>query len=806
MGSGMWISPIMRSLIAMTVAAAMAGEAWADSVAVPSLPPRSSGSFLEANCLDCHTGPDAELGLDLDALSGPVNDEKLRRWVQVHDRVAAGEMPPADHPQPPAADRAATLRDLAAALEQADRRRSDVVLRRLNRAEYENTLRDLFGTDAIRIKEMLPIDNSLAGFDNVGEGLGVSAEAVQIYVVAADAALDAVFGPANAPKRIELTTNLNDQRNHRDEVQVATQYHRVTPDGLLVFNSYNSPTNIVNFSRLKPVAGSYRVRIKARTVQGTEPLVMRVEGGDTVVGRREKHLVGFYEVPAGEEWTTIEFTDLLVEDGGTWKPTPFGTVDTRTPETCQAPGIEFGEITIEGPLEEWPPASRGQLLGEVDPATGTLADIKEILARILPRAFRRPVAAEEQEPYVTLAEQALEAGRPFEEALRVALTGVLCAPEFLYLDEPSRAEAAAELERVGQHALACRLSYFLWSSMPDAELIRLADAGRLDDPAELRRQVERLLADPKARALTDNFAGQWLRLREIDFTEPDNGLYPDYDEMLRYAMLQESRRFFEHVLAHDLGVINFVDSDFTFLNERLAAHYGIPGVKGVEMRRVPLPAESVRGGLMTQAAVLKVTANGTNTSPVLRGIWVLENLLGQHVSPPPANVPAVEPDIRGASTLRELLVKHRDVEGCNACHRKIDPAGLALESFDVIGGWRENYRTSNDGVGERPRVKQDPFTHAWITYRIGLPVDPSGELADGRDFRDIRELKQLLVADQKALAHGLAEKLAIYGLGRRMGFSDRGELAAIVERAAPGGYGFRELIHQLVQSDLFRRP
>jgi hypothetical protein len=342
--------------------------------------------------------------------------------------------------------------------------------------------------------------------------------------------------------------------------------------------------------------------------------------------------------------------------------------------------------------------------------------------------------------------------------------------------------------------------------MPDAELIRLADAGRLDDPAELRRQVERLLADPKARALTDNFAGQWLRLREIDFTEPDKGLYPDYDELLRHAMLQESRLFFEHVLAHDLGVINFVDSDFTFLNERLAAHYGIPGVKGVEMRLVPLPAESVRGGLMTQAAVLKVTANGTNTSPVLRGIWVLENLLGQHVSPPPANVPAVEPDIRGASTLRELLVKHRDVEGCNACHRKIDPAGLALESFDVIGGWRENYRTSNDGVGERPRFKQDPFTHAWITYRIGPPVDPSGELADGRDFRDIRELKQLLVADQTALAHGLAEKLATYGLGRRMGFSDRGELAAIVERAAPGGYGFRELIHQLVQSDLFRRP
>jgi hypothetical protein len=314
-----------------------------------------------------------------------------------------------------------------------------------------------------------------------------------------------------------------------------------------------------------------------------------------------------------------------------------------------------------------------------------------------------------------------------------------------------------------------------------------------------------MLADPKAQAFTDNFAGQWLGLRDIDFTEPDQSLYPEYDEFLRHAMIQETRLFFEHVLRHDLGVKNFIDSDFTFLNGRLAGHYGIPGVAGLEFRKVTLPAESVRGGVMTQASVLKVTANGTNTSPVLRGVWAMKNILGQAVPPPPGNIPAVEPDIRGATTLREQLAKHRDVESCNACHRQIDPPGFALENFDVIGGWRDHYRVSNDGVGKPPPFKRDPFTNGWIKYRIGPAVDASGQTADGRPFRDIREYKRLLLADEAGLARGIATKLATYGLGRRMGFSDRPAIAGIVAKAAGGGHGFRELIHQVVTSELFRR-
>lgn len=270
-------------------------------------------------------------------------------------------------------------------------------------------------------------------------------------------------------------------------------------------------------------------------------------------------------------------------------------------------------------------------------------------------------------------------------------------------------------------------------------------------------------------------------------------------------MLDETRRFYEHVLEGDLAVATFVDSDFTFLNERLAKHYGIDGVERLEVRKVTLPPGSVRGGVMTQASVLKVTANGTNTSPVLRGVSAMKNILGKPVPPLPANVPAVEPDIRGATTLREQLAKHRDVEGCNACHRKIDPAGFALENFDVIGGLREQYRVSGDGFGKRPDLKRAPFTHHYISYRIGPPIDASGQLEDGRPFRDVREFKRLILEDSAGIARGMTEKLATYGLGRRMSFSDRPALDVIVKEAGDRDYAFRSLIHQVVQSELFRR-
>ena len=647
---------------------------------------------------------------------------------------------------------------------------------------------------------MLPSDTPSFGFDNVGEGLAVSAEAAAAYLRAADATLDAVFGPPTEPKRIRHTTNLLEQKTHDGKPflqdKIGSMFRR-TDDGLVIFQSGYCPTNLVNFARLRAPRGTYRGSIRARAIQSDQPVTLRIYGGDTIVGRRERHLVGYYDVPP-DQWTTIEFTDRLLEDGGTFQPKCYGTRDTRKDaNTYPEPGIEIGEITIEGPLEAWPPRSRERLLGDVEPQSATLEDARSILLRVLPRAFRRPTDPAEVDSYLNLVAGALAEDRPFEDALRLGLKGILCSPEFLFLEEPGG-------DVISQPALASRISYFLWSSMPDDDLLSLAREGRLTDPDVLRDQVERMLRDPKATALVENFVGQWLDLRDIDFTSPDQNLYPEFDELLKVSMIEETHRFFREILQRDLSVTNFIDSDFTFLNERLAQHYGIPDVRGQSFRKVSLPAGSVRGGVLTHGSVLKVTANGTNTSPVLRGVWVMENILGQSIPPPPDGVSAVEPDVRGATTLREQLAKHRDVDSCAHCHRRIDPSGFALENFDVIGGWRDHYRTV--GEGQRPEFSQHPITFAWIRYRIGRPVDATGQTPDGQSFADIREFKRILLQDQRTVAAALTQKLMTYALGRRIGFADRVSVNRIVDQIAVENYGFRSLIHAIVQSKTFRAP
>lgn len=764
------------------------GDSWRDSFE----------SFAKAHCLDCHSSTRTEADLDLTRLGSDLRDaEVMRRWTLIHDRIASNEMPPKRKARPTPKAKADTLATLSKTLINASEKQSDVVLRRLNRNEYENTVRDLFGVH-VNVKQVLPTDTPTEGFDNVGEGLAVSAEAARAYLKAADVTLNAVFGPAKKPKYIVHHTNLLKQTTHDGKIRINTDMFRKTKHGLVIFQSGYCPTNLVNFARLRAPAGTYRGTFKVRAIQSKEPVTLRIYGGDTIVGRREKHLVGYFDVPP-DKWTTITFKDRLVEPNGTFQPKCYGTRDTRkNADTYPEPGIEIGDITIEGPLEPWPPASLAKLLGNVDPRKGTLDDAKRILARVLPKAFRREMKADELAPYVSLVKSALDQGRSFESALRLGLKGILCSPEFLYLDEPGR-------KRIGQSALASRLSYFLWSSMPDDTLLSLAKDGKLSKPDVLRKQVERMLKDPKAKAFTVNFVGQWLDLRDIDFTTPDMNLYPDFDELLKLSMVEETHRFFQEILDRDLSVTNFIDSDFTFLNERLARHYGIPGVRGhATWRKVSLPGQSVRGGVLTQASVLKVTANGTTTSPVLRGAWVMENILGQPVPPPPSNVPAVEPDIRGATTLREQLTKHRNERSCAVCHNKIDPAGFALENFDVIGGWRTRYRSL--GKGDRPKFGRDPITHAWIRYRLGPPVDASGKLPTGETFENILKFKKLLLADKRVVAKGLTEKLLTYALGRRLGFSDRDAIDRIVTNSAKQGYGLQSLIHEIVQSELYRKP
>jgi hypothetical protein len=308
--------------------------------------------------------------------------------------------------------------------------------------------------------------------------------------------------------------------------------------------------------------------------------------------------------------------------------------------------------------------------------------------------------------------------------------------------------------------------------------------------------VERMLDGPKARQFTENFCGQWLGLRDIDFTAPDFLLYPEYDEALKVAMVDEAHLFFAELLRRDRGVANLVASDFTFLNGRLARHYGIPGVEGMEMRKVKLPPNSHRGGVITMASVLKVTANGTNTSPVVRGAWVMDRILGRPPAPPPAGVPAVEPDVRGATTIREQLAKHRNTPACNACHAKIDPPGFALENYDVIGGWRESYRTRGGGKAVVIDGRRMP-------YGEGKKIDPSDEFK-GEKFADIDGLRAILLKDKEQLARALAEKLVTYATGAPPAAPDRAEIEAVVKNARAKDYGVRTLVHEVVQSKLFQ--
>lgn len=502
------------------------------------------------------------------------------------------------------------------------------------------------------------------------------------------------------------------------------------------------------------------------------------------------------------------------------------------------PTIVSDWLDVEGPLHEvWPPHSHRALFGELpivetlskdhpgvnfpkrklmrqaviiaknqadrEPGLYTvqskqpLADADRLLAAFLPKAFRRPVEADVRQAYVNQVAERLKAGDCFELAMRWVYRAALCSPDFLYHVERNE----SKIGRLDDHALACRLSYFFWNSLPDETLIKLADSGKLHEPDTLRSQVDRLLADPKSQRFVEDFLGQWLKLRSIAANDPDKKLYPEFSPFLQDSMLGETRSFFRELIDKDLSAAHLVRSNFAMLNEKLAKHYGIEGVSGSQIRRVPLPTGNPRGPFLTQAAILKITANGTTTSPVPRGAFVMARLLGQEPDPPPANVAAIEPDVRGAKTIREQLDKHRTDAVCASCHAQMDPPGFALESFDVIGGWRDRYRSIGDG-DNAPRGSIDPFIG--ISFKLGPKVDPSGVLADGREFKEIIEFQTLLAAQSDRLLKNLAQQLTIYGTGRKVAFGDRNEIATIVANTQRRGGGVKSLLHEVVQSPLFQ--
>ncbi len=474
------------------------------------------------------------------------------------------------------------------------------------------------------------------------------------------------------------------------------------------------------------------------------------------------------------------------------------------------PGVAFRWMEVEGPFfDTWPTAGHKLLFGDLPlkkiakPVAGSapvevvttnpMGDAERLLANFLTQAYRRPVAKSEVKRFLPVVEKVLQTSA-FADAMIAGYTAVLCSPEFICIEEKPG--------KLDDNAVASRLAFFLTNSAPDAELRDLAAKGQLRKPAVLRAQTDRLLSGPKSTQFTNAFLDYWLDLRKMNGTAPDASLYDDYylDDLLTESAQEETQRFFAELVRADLPARNVVASDFVIVNERLAQLYGLTGVEGVNHRRVPLPPGSVRGGLMTQASVLKVTANGTTTSPVIRGAWIMERILGQPPPPPPASVPAVEPDIRGAATIRQQLEKHRTLETCSSCHTKIDPPGFALENFDVMGAWRDRYRAFGDAAQAEKGFGKGGQK---FTFHYALPVDASGETSDGRKFADVRDFKQLLLSDEKQLARNLAKQLVVYGTGAPVRFADRAQIEAILQRSAKNHYGVRTLIHEIVQSDLF---
>jgi hypothetical protein len=712
-----------------------------------------------------------------------------------------------------------------------------VVLRRLNRTEYQNTICDLLGIE-IDLTGLLPLDNSASGFDNVGEALHTSSFLMEKYLEAADKALSVAISNFPRPPLVKKRYSLQDERL----VKTTTESVFLPRDDSLVMFS-SSPWNAVTVGQFYPPdRGRYRIRISARAVQSDgKPVTYRIDAGPMLMGTKS-HFVGYFDA-AADKATVTEFFDHF-EARDHFRISPYGLAAAQTVTKVGAadytgPGLAIEWVEVEGPLHDsWPPESHRRLFGDLEqisaPAFNAskrvevtskepLVDAERLLRSFARRAFRRPVTDADIQPLLTLVKDKLAENRSFEQAMRVALSAVLVSPEFLFLREPPG--------KLDNHALASRLSYFLWSSMPDEELTRLAERGLLagdganervrdgeKDKANtsnavthalphagtspfLHQQVERLLNHPKADRFAKNFVGQWLGLRDIDFTEPSHLLYPEFDDMLKVSMVRETELFFAELLKHDLPLTNFLASDFTMLNGRLAKHYGIPGVEGFEFRRTPLPPNSHRGGVLTMASVLKVTANGTTTSPVMRGAWVLDRILGQPPEPPPENVAALEPDTRGATTIREQLAKHRQLEACAVCHVDIDPYGFALESFDVIGGWRDRYRTTGWGR----HVEAVHIDGRKMPYNVGHKVDPADKLSDGREFKNVDELKQLLLADKDQFARALTIKLLTYATGAAPTSADQPQIDAIVAKVREKHYGFRSLIHAIVDSELFQK-
>ncbi len=765
-------------------------------------------TLIDNACIHCHDdGTDTpldftKLGHDLG------NVDTFRRWERVYDRIRNGEMPPESEGRPDAEVLQPALASLQKQLKSVNRARQQqlgrVPARRLSKLELSYTLRDLLKIDG-DVTSSVPDEVESGSFDTVGATQRISAVHMEGYLKAADEALDRAIQLGRNPFIRQVTSYAWLEEWHEKPLQDGGSVTRALDDGGIAL--FADLDYLTKFHYKVRMPGMYRLTAEVAAYQSKTPVTAKLilkepSGGaellkavDLPPGKTETLEVLAYMKPGDSAYVTVDLGQqafLVYLAGGA--------------KHYKGRGLAIKSQTVEGPLfESWPPQRTLQLLHgtklvatngsdrgpfQVKLTKPPMKQIADIVQRFATHALRRPPTDAELASFLALAQPALEQGRSFSDAVKIPLRSILSSPQFLMF-----ASKPGELD---EYALANRLSYFLWKSMPDDELFALAAAGKLSDPKTLATQVERMLADDKSNRFVRDFLGQWLRLYQLDATTPDDKLYPEYDELLGNALGQETELFFTELVDQNLSLTNLIDSDFTFVNRRLAKHYQLPKVAGQEFRKVQLPEDSPRGGVLTQAAILKTTANGTVTSPVMRGNFVLTNLLGTPPPPPPPSVGSIEPDTRGKTTIREILAAHRDNVTCAKCHREIDPPGFALESFDPIGSFRTRYRATAGSGGGFSLFRGK-------TYKQGPAVDPSGVMADGQQFSGINEFKELLLGHKEQVARNFVSRLVVYATGGEIQLADRETIEAMLERTREDDFPVRDLIHEVVQSGLFRR-
>ncbi len=723
--------------------------------------------FLTKYCLTCHNNQKSAGDMSFEKFKDEATALKDRKiWANVAEVLRTKQMPPKKRPQPSDAERAAMIDWCENGLNRIDcglvRDPGRPTIRRLNRAEYSNTIRDLVAINFLAADDF-PTDDVGYGFDNIGDVLTLSPILVEKYLAAAERILDqaiVVEKPIVAGKDAFRPQNFRSNLFRPGDVRGQFPLNR---NGKV----------FVNFDFLH--TGEYVIRGRVYGEQAGDELpklaiqmdakALKIFDVDAVAGKAKTYETRT-KIAAGRHDVELAFTNAF-EDKDKKKRT-----------------LQVELLEIEGPFNPEPkplPESHKRIM--IAKPTGSSDKeraARKIIENFATRAYRRPVQSDEVDRLLKLFWMADKQGDPFEKCIALSLRGVLVSPHFLFrIEKDADPNNPKAIHPVSEYELATRLSYFIWSSMPDDELFALAGKGELRKAGAIEAQVKRMLADPKAKALTDNFAAQWLNLRMIPALEPDKKTYPKFDASLKKAMVRETEMFFEHILNEDRSVLEFLDSDWTFLNNELADHYGIKGVTGSDFRKVKLTDRN-RGGVITQASVLTLTSNPTRTSPVKRGKWILENILGTPPPAPPPNVPELEEkggELKGS--LRERMEKHRSNALCASCHQKMDPLGFGLENFDGVGAWR-----TMDGK---------------------FKIDPSGELPGGEKFAGPAELRKILLGKAGQFRRNIVEKMLTFALGRGLEYYDKCAVDDVVSNFTNNRDRFSALVLGVVKSDPFQK-